>query len=54
MAQLKFEIIVSRLKETIEETLERFTREKDAHSLMVLGFCYDGSYYHVLVRYREK
>jgi len=53
MGQLKFEILVGN-KATVEAALAGYAVTKDAHSLMILGFSYDGTNYHCLVRYREK
>jgi len=38
---------------SIATQLENYLSTKDPHSLMVLGFYWDGANYHVLVRYRD-
>lgn len=52
MGRLKFKILTGS-KSYIEQTLEEYQETKDAHSVMILGFSYDGTTYHVLVRYRD-
>lgn len=46
-----YEIVIGN-KATVEATLKNYESSKEAHSLRVLGFWYDGTTnYHVLVRF---
>lgn len=45
-----YEVVIGNAA-TIKSTLESYESTKEAHSLKVLGFYYDGTNYYVLVRY---
>lgn len=49
---VQFEVLTGNAA-SIKTQLDNYLQTKDPHSLLILGFHWDGAIYHVLVRYRD-
>ncbi len=45
--------VISGNSANVKSTLESYEQTKSSHTLKVLGFDFDGTNYHVLVRYES-